>query len=75
MPIAEVIERARSQGRNVLTEVESKQILHDAGIPVAMAEVAATAADAVAVADRLGYPVVLKILSPDIAHKSDAGGV
>ena len=58
-----------------MTEVESKQILHDAGIPVAMAEVAATAADAVAVADRLGYPVVLKILSPDIAHKSDAGGV
>jgi len=75
MPISEVIVRARSQGRSVLTEVESKQILQDAGIPVAMAEVAATAADAVAVADRLGYPVVLKILSPDIAHKSDAGGV
>ena len=58
-----------------MTEVESKQILHDAGIPVAMAEVAPTSADAVAAADRLGYPVVLKILSPDIAHKSDAGGV
>jgi acyl-CoA synthetase (NDP forming) len=75
MPISEVIVRARSQGRSVLTEVESKQILHDAGIPVAMAELAATAAEAVTVADRLGYPVVLKILSPDIAHKSDAGGV
>jgi acyl-CoA synthetase (NDP forming) len=75
MPIAEVIERARSQGRSVLTEFESKQILHDAGIPVTMAELAPTALDAVAAADRLGYPVVLKIVSPDIAHKSDAGGV
>jgi acyl-CoA synthetase (NDP forming) len=75
MPISEVIERARGQGRAVLTEVESKQILHGAGIPVALAEVAATAEDAVAVAERFGYPVVLKILSPDIAHKSDAGGV
>ena len=75
MPIADVIDKARSQGRTVLTEVESKQILHGAGIPVALAEVAATAKDAVAAAGRLGYPVVLKILSPDIAHKSDAGGV
>jgi acyl-CoA synthetase (NDP forming) len=75
MPISEVIERARGQGRSVLTEVESKQILHDAGIPVALAEVAATSQDTVAAAARLGYPVVLKIVSPDIAHKSDAGGV
>jgi len=75
MPIAEVIDRARSQGRTVLTEVESKQILHEAGVPVALAETAATAEEAVAAADRVGYPVVLKILSPDIAHKSDAGGV
>jgi acetyl-CoA synthetase (ADP-forming) len=75
MPIADVIERARSQGRAVLTEIESKQILHDAGIPVAVAELASTADDAAAAADRLGYPVVLKIVSPDIAHKSDVGGV
>jgi acyl-CoA synthetase (NDP forming) len=75
MPIAKVIERARSQGRTVLTEVESKQILHEAGVPVTIAETAATAKEAVAVAGRSGYPVVLKILSPDIAHKSDVGGV
>jgi acyl-CoA synthetase (NDP forming) len=75
MPIADVIERARSQGRAVLTEIESKQILHDAGIPVAVAESASSPGDAAAVADRLGYPVVLKIVSPDIAHKSDVGGV
>jgi len=75
MPIADVIEKARSQGRAVLTEVESKQVLHEAGIPVARAELAATAKDAAAAADRAGYPVVLKIVSPDIAHKSDVGGV
>jgi acyl-CoA synthetase (NDP forming) len=75
MPVSELIERARQQGRSVLTEVESKQILHDAGIPVALAEVATSAQEAVSAADRVGYPVVLKILSPDIAHKSDAGGV
>jgi acyl-CoA synthetase (NDP forming) len=75
MPIAEVIERARAQGRTVLTEVESKQILHEAGVPVALAVTAATAEEAVAAADKAGYPVVLKILSPDIAHKSDVGGV
>ena len=75
MPIAEVIERARRQGRTVLTEVESKQILHEAGIPVARAVLAATAAEAVKAADDAGYPVVLKIVSPDIAHKSDVGGV
>jgi acyl-CoA synthetase (NDP forming) len=75
MPIADVIDTARSQGRTVLTEVESKQVLHEAGIPVAVAETAATAKDAVAAAERSGYPVVLKVLSPDIAHKSDVGGV
>jgi acyl-CoA synthetase (NDP forming) len=75
MPIAEVIEKARSQGRAVLTEIESKQALHEAGIPVARVELAATAKDAAAAADRAGYPVVLKIVSPDIAHKSDVGGV
>jgi acyl-CoA synthetase (NDP forming) len=75
MPIADVIDKARSQGRTVLTEVESKQVLHEAGIPVAVAETAATAKDAVAAAERSGYPVVLKVLSPDIAHKSDVGGV
>jgi acyl-CoA synthetase (NDP forming) len=75
MPIAEVIDKARSEGRTILTEVESKQILHEAGIPVAIAEIASSAKDAVAAAERFGYPAVLKVLSPDIAHKSDVGGV
>ncbi len=75
MPIAEVIDRARSQGRTVLTEVESKEILHEAGVPVALAVTAATADEAGKAAAKVGYPVVIKILSPDIAHKSDVGGV
>jgi acyl-CoA synthetase (NDP forming) len=75
MPVADVIEKARSEGRAVLTEVESKQILHEAGIPVAVASAAATAKEAVGLAERSGYPVVMKVLSPDIAHKSDVGGV
>ncbi|MDP6606166.1 MAG: acetate--CoA ligase family protein [Dehalococcoidia bacterium] len=70
-PIAE----ARADGRTLLTEVESKQLLHDAGIPVTQARFAAGADEAVAAAEEIGFPVVLKIVSGDIAHKSDVGGV
>jgi acyl-CoA synthetase (NDP forming) len=73
--LTEAIERARSQGRTVLTEIESKQVLAAAGIPVAEARLAATADEAASAADAVGYPVVLKIVSPDITHKSDVGGV
>ncbi len=75
MPIAEVIDAARSQGRTVLTEIESKQILADAGIPVAVAQLAKTADEAAKLADKAGFPAVLKIVSPEITHKSDIGGV
>ena len=72
---AGAIAAARAQGRTLLTEVESKQLLHEAGINVTQARLAATAADAAAAADAIGYPVVLKVVSGDIAHKSDVGGV
>lgn len=75
MPIAEVIDSARSQGRTVLTEIESKQILAEAGIPVAAAQLATTADEAGALAQKSGLPAVLKVVSPDITHKSDIGGV
>ena len=75
MSLAEVIGSARSEGRTLLTEVESKQVLYDAGIPVAVAVLAGDAAEAAKAADKTGYPVVLKIVSPDVAHKSDVGGV
>jgi acyl-CoA synthetase (NDP forming) len=70
-----LIERARQQGRTLLTELESKQVLHDLGIPTTLGHLATSAEDAVQAADAIGYPVVLKIASPDIVHKSDVGGV
>src|SRR5579883_300167 len=70
-----VIERARGEGRTLLNEVESKQLLAGAGLPVNDARLAANRDEAVAAADALGYPAVLKVVSPDISHKSDVGGV
>jgi acyl-CoA synthetase (NDP forming) len=70
-----IIERAREQGRALLTEVESKQLLASSGFPVVEARLATTREEAIAAANELGYPVVLKIVSPQITHKSDAGGV
>jgi acyl-CoA synthetase (NDP forming) len=75
MSTIEIIDRAKSEGRTILTEVESKQILGEAGIPIADAQLAATREEAVAAARQIGLPVVLKIVSPDISHKSDVGGV
>ncbi len=75
MSFAEVIDNARSQGRTVLTEIESKRVLTEAGIPVAKAHLAQTAREAVQAAEETGFPVVLKIVSPDVTHKSDVGGV
>lgn len=75
MSSVDIIDRAKSEGRTVLTEVESKQILEEAGIPTARAQLAATRDEAIAAAKKLGFPVVLKIVSPDISHKSDVGGV
>jgi acyl-CoA synthetase (NDP forming) len=73
--LSEAIEHARSQNRTVLTEIESKQVLAAAGIPVAEAKLAASADEAAKAADEAGYPVVLKIVSPEVTHKSDVGGV
>jgi acyl-CoA synthetase (NDP forming) len=75
MSTIEIIDRAKSEGRTILTEVESKQILAEAGIPTGRAHLAASREEAVAAARQIGLPVVLKIVSPDISHKSDVGGV
>lgn len=61
--------------RNVLVEVESKELLHKAGIPVVDTRLARTKREAVSISKQMGFPVVLKISSPDVIHKSDAGGV
>src|SRR2546425_6329657 len=75
MSVAEVIDNARSQGRTLLTEVESKRVLHEGGIPVAPAVFAPDSRAAVQAAEKAGFPVVMKVVSPDVAHKSDVGGV
>ncbi len=59
----------------ILSETESKVLLDLYGIPVTMPELAATPGEAVSVASRIGYPVVLKVHSPDITHKTEVGGV
>lgn len=70
-----LLSRVHESGRDMLSEIESKQLLTLFGIQVATTEMARDADEAVAMADRIGYPVVLKILSPDISHKSEVGGV
>jgi acetyltransferase len=70
-----IIRRAIDRGNVVLDEAESKEILATYGIPVVETRVAACSEEAVHVANTLGYPVALKILSDDIVHKSDVGGV
>lgn len=71
----EIIAHARSDGRNALTEIEAKQVFAAYGLPVTTTQLARTEDEAVAMASKVGYPVVMKIVSPEILHKSDAGGV
>jgi acetyltransferase len=71
-----LIDGALADGRDMLSEPEAKDLLAACGVPVVPTHVlAATAAAAVAAAQLVGYPVVLKLLSPQISHKSDVGGV
>jgi acetyltransferase len=70
-----LIEKARSAGRTILTEFESKQLLASYGIPTVETHVARSPAEAVALARKVGYPVVLKLFSETITHKTEVGGV
>ncbi|MFH0769715.1 MAG: acetate--CoA ligase family protein [Chloroflexota bacterium] len=71
----QVIDRVKKEGRSVLTETEAKGLLKRAGISVVDTELATSQEEAISISKRLGFPVVLKIASPDVVHKSDAGGV
>lgn len=73
--IARVLHQAQTEHRTLLTEVESKQVLAAYGIPVVPTHIAITADEAVSAADRIGYPVVLKLYSRTLTHKTDVGGV
>src|SRR6266705_721740 len=70
-----VIEPVIAEGRKVLSETESKKVLAAFHIPIARTVLARSARDAVLMAQEIGFPVAVKIDSPDIAHKSDVGGV
>ncbi|MBM3496855.1 MAG: GNAT family N-acetyltransferase, partial [Armatimonadetes bacterium] len=72
---AEIISRARDEGRTILTEYESKQVMALYGIPTVETRLATTPDEAVAAADAIGYPVVVKLHSNTITHKTDVGGV
>ncbi len=74
-PILATIRNAAFEDREILTEDEAKRILKYYNFPVVKTAVANTVDEAVAFAQDMGFPVVLKILSPQIIHKSDAGGV
>jgi acyl-CoA synthetase (NDP forming) len=70
-----ILSQAHKEGRKSLLETEAKTVCIDYGIPVTKFALARNEAEAVECAGRIGYPVVLKIVSPDIIHKSDVGGV
>lgn len=72
---AGLVAGARAAGQNRLDEVAALSLLEAYGIPTAGAALATSGDEAVRLADRLGYPVVLKIVAPSIVHKTDIGGV
>lgn len=75
MTKAAILKKASTEKRTLLTEIEAKEWLKSAGIPVVETKLATSKTEAVEIAKKLGFPVALKIVSPDVVHKSDAGGV
>ena len=73
--IKEMLEQIRQTGRTILTEYESKQVLEAYDIPTVPTRVAKTADEAATIAAEIGFPVVIKLNSETITHKTDVGGV
>ena len=71
----QIIQNARNAGRTILTELESKQLLDAYQIPIVPTTIAHSKEEAIAQAEKIGYPVVLKLHSETITHKTDVGGV
>ena len=70
-----IIKNALNENRLALIEPEAKTICKEYGIPTPSFSVASNAKEAIKISESFGYPIVLKIVSPDILHKTDAGGV
>jgi acetyl coenzyme A synthetase (ADP forming)-like protein len=73
--VRKILDQVRSAGRTALTAPEAKALCEAYGIKVPREEIAHNAAEAGALAARIGFPVVMKIVSPQILHKTEAGGV
>ena len=73
--VAQVFARVRAEGRVTIGDSEARDVLEAYGVPLPKAGLAATSDEAVQLAESIGYPVVMKIASPDILHKSDIGGI
>jgi acetate---CoA ligase (ADP-forming) subunit beta len=73
--VTKIFEDARSEGRKFLLEPEAKTVCKEYGIPVTEMKIAHTADEAEKYSEQIGYPTVLKIVSPDVLHKVDVGGV
>ena len=71
----EIIATARKENRTFLLEPESKQLMKEIGITTTDFQVAKNSKEAIKAASEIGFPIVMKILSPQIIHKTDAGGV
>ena len=73
--VSDIFETASKEGRDFLFEHEAKNLCGSYGMPITAITVATSEEDAVKAAKKIGYPIVLKIVSPQVLHKSDAGGV
>jgi len=73
--VNKIFEKAKSEGRKFLLEYEAKTVCKEYGIPVTELKIAKTAEEAAKFSEEIGYPTVLKIISPDVIHKVDVGGV
>src|SRR3990170_4432247 len=73
--VKEILDKALAEGRNALSAPEAKQVADAYGIPTPGEGLAKSAEETAELAERIGFPVVLKIVSPEILHKTDAGGV
>src|SRR5438552_17993129 len=73
--VRDILDKVKAEGRTSLTAPEGKLVCDAYGIPVPKEGVATSAADAAKLATGMGFPVVLKIVSPEILHKTEAGGV
>lgn len=72
---SKILEKAVKDGRKLLLEDEAKTVCMEYGIPVTKFKLVRTETEAIEAAEVVGYPVVLKVVSPDIIHKSDIRGV